>query len=51
MLDMDFVGFTFYEVGSIALPRICQEPRISVSYNTQCFTTLIFQTILDTLDT
>jgi hypothetical protein len=41
----------FYEVGSIALPRICQEPRIFVSYNTQCFTTLTSQTILDTLDT
>jgi hypothetical protein len=28
-----------------------QGPRISVSYNTQCFRTLTFQTILDTLDT
>jgi len=42
---------TFYDVGSMALRRICQGSRISVSYNTQCFRTLIFQMILDTLDT
>jgi hypothetical protein len=51
MLDMDFGELTFHALRSIALRRMRQGPRISVSYNTQCFTILTFQAILDTIDT
>ena len=49
--DMDFGELTFHALRLIASRRMRQGPRISVSYNTQCFTTLTFQTILDTIDT
>jgi hypothetical protein len=51
MLDVDFDELTFHALRSIALRQTLQGPRISVSYNTQCYTILTFQTILDTIDT
>ena len=49
--DLDFEELTFHALRCIALLRMLQVPRISVSYNTQCFRILTFQTILDTIDT
>jgi hypothetical protein len=52
MLHLEFGEFTFHAIlRLIASRRMRQGPRISVSYNTQRFRILTFQTIIDAIDT
>jgi hypothetical protein len=49
--DMDFKELTFHALRLIASRLMRQGPRISVSYNTQCFRILTFHAMLDTIGT